>query len=69
MNTPSFNTYLFSYRHAGAVWGFEIKASSPEDAKARVAKLVFATYEGELVTRIPVGPFPRWWARFVGAFR
>lgn len=49
-----FKTYLFRYNHDGASWGFEIKAESPEDAKARVSRLVFAKYDGELVAKVPV---------------
>ncbi len=47
-------TYLFSYQHSGATWGFEIKASSPEDAKARLSKIANARYDGVLVASIPV---------------
>ncbi len=30
---------LYSYRHDGKTWGFEIQAASAEDAKARLAKM------------------------------
>lgn len=55
-------TYLFSYQHNGASWGFEIHASSPEDAKARLSKMAKARYDGVLVASIPVpgGGFVRW---------
>ena len=46
-------TYLFRYNHAGSSWGFEIQAESPEDARQRVAKLAFATFDGELVAKVP----------------
>jgi len=45
--------HLFSYRHDGAEWGIEILASSPEDARARIAKLPYATYEGEVAATVP----------------
>lgn len=48
-----YKTYLFSYRHDGAEWALEIQATSEADAKARVAKLAYATYDGELVAKIP----------------
>ena len=46
-------THLFSYRHDGAEWVLEIKAASAEDAKARLARLPWATYDGVLVSKIP----------------
>lgn len=57
-NPQDFKTYLFSYNHAGKAWGLQIRATSPEDAKARIAKLAWASYDGEVVARIPasVGP-------------
>ena len=32
---------------------FEIQAESPEDARLRVSRLAFASYDGELVAKIP----------------
>lgn len=46
-------TYLFSYAHDGARWQFEILASSPSDARARVKKLDLAEYDGELIAKVP----------------
>lgn len=51
--SDEFRTYLFDYSHAGASWGLQIKASSPEDAKARLARLAYATYKGEIVATVP----------------
>jgi hypothetical protein len=48
-----FRTYLFDYNHAGASWGLEIKAASPEDAKARLARIANASYCGEVITSVP----------------
>lgn len=53
----SYQTYLFTYRHDGADWVLPIKASSPEDAKGRLAKIAFARYDGVAVARIPIPQF------------
>lgn len=47
-------TYLFSYNHQGAECVFEIRADSADDARKRVARLQHATFDGELVAKIPV---------------
>jgi hypothetical protein len=60
-----FQTYLFSYRHNGANWAFDIQATSPEDAKARLAKIARASYDGELKVSIPVPDPRRGWLRAV----
>jgi hypothetical protein len=49
-----FRTYLFRYSHGGSSWGIEIKAESPEDAMQRLSKLAFATYQGEVVAKLPM---------------
>jgi hypothetical protein len=64
MKNPSknkFKTYLFSYTHDNEEWGFEIQAESEEDAKLRVAKLMYAKYDGELIMKTPsqLGALPR----------
>lgn len=53
--------YLFSYRHDGSEWMFEVEASSEADARARVAKMAYATLEGETVAKVPatLGLIPR----------
>lgn len=48
-----FRTYLFNYSHAGASWGLEIKAASPEDARQRLSRIAYASYQGELVAKVP----------------
>lgn len=58
MNNNKFRTYLFNYQHNGARWAFDIQATSPEDAKARLAKISNACFDGELMASIPV-PDPR----------
>lgn len=56
MSSPietEFKTYLFRYFHDGSWWQFEIPATSPDDAQARIRKLPLAKLDGELVARIP----------------
>jgi hypothetical protein len=62
-----FRNYLFSYHHEGARWSFEIRARDLADAKARVAKLPFATLDGEIVATIPASM--GWLARSSAAIR
>lgn len=57
-SSPDFKRYLFRYNHNGAEWNFKVLATSPEDARARVARMVFAKYDGEVVASIPVPAFP-----------
>ncbi len=47
-------TYLFSYRYEGAEYAFEMPAESLDDAKRRVARIQYATLDGELVAKVPV---------------
>lgn len=54
MVVDEYRTFLFSYRHEGSVWCLEIKARDQEDARARLAKLPYATLDGELMAKIPV---------------
>jgi hypothetical protein len=52
--TEKFASYLFEYTHDGQTWGFEIKASSVEDAQARVESIAHADYLGVIHMRVPV---------------
>lgn len=45
--------YLFSYQYNGEIYCFEIRAEDPEDARARVMRLAYATYDGEIVAKQP----------------
>lgn len=56
-----FREYSFTYSHDGAEWALRIHATSPEDAKARIAKLSWARYDGEVVASVPyeLGLFAR----------
>lgn len=51
-------TYLFSYRHGGKTWGFDIQAPSLEDAKARLSQMALARYEGILKASFSVPDVP-----------
>ncbi len=53
MSENDFRTYLFTYRHDGSEWVFEVKATSPADAKVRVSKMAYAVYDGELFMKMP----------------
>ncbi len=46
-------TFLFSYEYEGSNWSFQIKAQSIGDARARLAKLALARYDGVLDEIIP----------------
>ncbi len=63
-----FKKYLFSYGHNGKQWGFDIPATSEQDARARLAKMQFAHYDGELVLTIPV-PAAGWMLRLFRLLR
>jgi len=58
MATSSMQTHLFSYRHDGAEWVLEIKAYDEQDARARLSRLAFASYDGVLVAKMPVALGP-----------
>ena len=47
-------THVFSYRHDGRHWEVTLKATDAADARARIGKLAYATYDGIQVARVPV---------------
>jgi len=49
-----YRTYLFSYYHEGSCWAFEIKARDADDAHARLTRLPYASFDGELIMSVPV---------------
>ncbi|WP_374379500.1 hypothetical protein [Dongia sp.] len=59
MHAPA-RLHLFSYRYQGADYVIEIPADNADDAKARIAQLAWARYDGEVVAKIPAiaGPLP-----------
>ncbi len=48
-----FETHLFTYRHDGAEWVLAIKATNATDARARIGKLAYATYDGVAISQMP----------------
>ena len=48
MASVEVNQYLFEYQHEGAEWAIQIPATSAEDAHARLKKLAWAKYRGEV---------------------
>jgi hypothetical protein len=48
-----YKTHLFTYRHDGAEWVLPIKATDADDARARIGKLAYATYNGVAVSQTP----------------
>lgn len=61
LDVDGFHRYLFSYRHDGQTWCFEVYAKSEEDAKARLARIQYATFDGEVVFVVSAyaGPLAR----------
>lgn len=57
--------YLFEYRYDGDLYGFDVLAESPEEAKGKVSAMGLARYCGEIKLTIPV-PGGNWLARFFG---
>lgn len=53
-----FHTHLFTYRHDGAEWVLAIKATDADDARARIGKLAYATYDGVAVSQTSVAHAP-----------
>lgn len=51
-------THLFSYRYDDREWEVEIKARNADEAKARLARLAFAKYDGILVATVPASLGP-----------
>ena len=46
--------YLFSYQFEGREYSFDIPARSADEARERLNRMFYATYDGELYARIPV---------------
>lgn len=49
-----YKTFLFTYSFDGVKWNLPIKAKTPEEARARLSRVIYAEYSGELVASIPV---------------
>lgn len=46
-------THLFTYNHDGGQWVLEIQAKDADDARARIGKLAYASYDGVMIAKIP----------------
>jgi hypothetical protein len=66
-----YKTYLFTYNFDGASWQLPIKARTPEEARARLSRILYAEYTGELIASIPVplNIFSRVFTFFAKLFR
>lgn len=49
-----YQTHMFTYRHDGAEWVLTLQATDADDARARIGKLAYATYDGVVVSQMPV---------------
>jgi hypothetical protein len=49
-----YKTHIFRYRHDGAEWQLKIDATDAEDARARIGKLAWATYDGIAISERPI---------------
>lgn len=46
-------THLFTYRYNDARWVLEIPASSADEARERLSRMIYATYDGVLLAKLP----------------
>jgi hypothetical protein len=46
-------THLFTYRYDNARWTIEIFASSEQEARERLARIPYATYDGVVLAKLP----------------
>jgi len=53
-----FKNFLVRYNYDGAQWGLSIPARDYDDAKARLARLAYATIDGEHVMTLPASTGP-----------
>lgn len=53
--------FLVNYQHGGQRYALEIQATDADDAKARLASLMYGRVLGEVVGKVPAsfGPFAR----------
>jgi hypothetical protein len=49
-----YETHVFSYRHAGTEWQLKIDATDADDARERIGKLAWATYDGVALSEQPI---------------
>ena len=58
MCDDGYKTFLASYNHDGTRWSIELPARDYDDAKARLARLPFASVDGELIMTLPASTGP-----------
>lgn len=51
-------TFLVRYRYEGAEWSVRLPAKDFDDAKARLARMPYASVDGELIAAIPASTSP-----------
>lgn len=62
-------THLFSYRWQGHTYAMEVEADNEADARNRHYAMAHATYDGQLVGRIPAIPGAGIGVRVITYFR
>lgn len=66
--TPTFKTFLCSYNVEGAEWGFEIKATSHDDANRRLRAIATnGRVDGELKLKIEVPSVSEKFVKWISA--
>jgi hypothetical protein len=53
-----YKTFLIRYRYEGSEWAVRITARDYDDAKARLARMPYATIDGEHVMTVPASLGP-----------
>jgi hypothetical protein len=48
-----YEKHMFTYRHDGAEWSITLQATNADDARARIGKLAYASYDGVVVSEMP----------------
>ena len=68
----TYEKHMFTYRHDGAEWTLTLNATNADDARARIGKLAYATYDGVIGSEMPALLAPigilSVWARNTAAF-
>ena len=49
----TYQTHMFTYRHDGAEWMLTLQATDANDARVRIGKLAYATYDGVVLAQMP----------------
>jgi|SoiMethySBSTD1v2_1073268.scaffolds.fasta_scaffold229233_1 hypothetical protein len=54
MMNAEYKTHVFRYRYAGSEWILRINATDAEDARQRIGRLTWATYDGIEMSDRPI---------------